>query len=114
MGRASAARQTRYSGRDGREMMCNRLHALLLAVALILSAAAAAAQGDNGRGLALDYLGRGTAAFRAGDTVGAVQNWSQAIRLAQAAGAADIEAQALARRGEAYRVDGYFRDADTD
>ncbi len=53
-------------------------------------------------------------AFRAGDTAGAVQNWSQAIRLAQAAGAADIEAQALARRGEAYRVDGYFRDADKD
>src|SRR5207249_5579495 len=28
--------------------------------------------------------------------------------------AADIEAQALARRGEAYRVDGYFRDAGND
>ena len=95
-------------------MMPNRLHALLFAVALILFAAPARALGDDGRGAALDYLGRGTAAFRAGDTPGAVRNWSEAIRLAQAAGAADIEAQALARRGEAYRVDGYFRDAGSD
>ena len=28
--------------------------------------------------------------------------------------AADLEAQALARRGEAYRVEGYFRDASSD
>jgi CHAT domain-containing protein len=95
-------------------MMRHRLHALLLAVALILVAVPSAVHGADGRGAALDYLGRGTAAFRAGDTAGAVQNWSQAIRLAQAAGAADIEAQALARRGEAYRVDGYFRDAGND
>jgi len=95
-------------------MMCNRLPALLLAVALILVALPGAVHGDDGRGAALDYLGRGTVAFRAGDTAGAVQNWSTAIRLAQAAGATDIEAQALARRGEAYRVGGFFRDAGSD
>ena len=95
-------------------MMLHRLHALLLLLALILLAVPTAARSDDGRGVALDYLGRGTAAFRAGDTAGAVQNWSQAIRLAQAAGAADIEVQALARRGEVYRVEGHFRDAGND
>jgi hypothetical protein len=89
------------------------LHALLISVVLILGAATAAL-GDDGRSAALDYLGRGTASFRAGDAAGAVQNWSAAIRIARAAGAGDIEAQALARRGEAYRVEGYFRDAGTD
>jgi len=34
--------------------------------------------------------------------------------LCQASGAPDLEAQALARRGEAYRVAGYFRDASND
>ena len=29
-------------------------------------------------------------------------------------GAGDLEAQALARRGEAYRIEGYFRDAGSD
>ena len=94
--------------------MRDRLRALLLAVALILGAAPTAALGDNGRSAALDYLGRGTEAFRAGDTAGAVQNWSEAIRLAQAANAPDVEAQALTRRGEAYRIDGFFRDAGND
>src|SRR5205823_3605252 len=107
-------RRIGYNRLDGREMMRSRLHALLISAALILGVASAVAQGDDGRGAALDFLGRGTAAFRAGDTAGAVQNWSEAIRLAQAAGAADIEAQALARRGEAYRVEGYFRDAGAD
>ncbi|HEV8678116.1 MAG TPA: CHAT domain-containing protein [Stellaceae bacterium] len=94
--------------------MNNRLRGLLLTMALILVAMPGAARGDDGRGAALDYLGRGTSAFRAGDTAGAVQAWSEAIRRAQAAGAGDIEAQALARRGEAYRIDGYFRDAGND
>jgi CHAT domain-containing protein len=95
-------------------MMRNRLQATMLAAVLILAAAPCVALGDDGRGAALDYLGRGTAAFRAGDTAGAVRDWSEAIRLARASGGADIEAQALARRGEAYRVDGYFRDAGND
>ena len=94
-------------------MITNRLRALLLGLAFLLFASGAA-PGDDGRGAALDYLGRGTAAFRAGDTAGAVQSWSEAIRRAQAVGAVDIEAQALVRRGEAYRVGGYLRDAGND
>jgi CHAT domain-containing protein len=73
-----------------------------------------AAQEQSGRAAALDYLGRGTAAFRAGDMIAATRDWSEAIRLCQASGAPDLEAQALARRGEAYRVAGYFRDASND
>src|SRR5438874_1955214 len=88
------------------------LRTLCLAAAFILLAAVPSlAQSADGRAAALDYLGRGTAAFRAGNTAGAVANWSEAIRLARLAGAADIEVQAMVRRGEAYRVDGYFRDA---
>jgi tetratricopeptide (TPR) repeat protein len=71
----------------------------------------AAAQVESGRAAALEYLGRGTAAFRAGDIVAATRDWSEAIRLCRLNAAPDLEAQALARRGEAYRVEGYFRDA---
>jgi CHAT domain-containing protein/Tfp pilus assembly protein PilF len=74
----------------------------------------AVAQTDPGRSAALDYIGRGTAEFRAGDMVAATRDWSEAIRWCRASGAADLEAQALARRGEAYRVAGYFRDASND
>jgi CHAT domain-containing protein len=74
----------------------------------------AAAQADDGRAAALDYLGRGTAAFRVGDIVSATRDWSEAIRMCRATGASDLEAQALARRGEAYRVGGYLRDASSD
>jgi CHAT domain-containing protein len=74
----------------------------------------AASQVPTGRAAALDYLGRGTAAFRAGDIVAATQHWSEAIRLCRQSGDADLEAQALARRGEAYRVEGYYRDASAD
>jgi CHAT domain-containing protein len=83
-------------------------------VAAVLGARMSEAQVEAGRSAALDYLGRGTAAFRAGDFVAATRHWSEAIRLCRASGAADLEAQALARRGEAYRIEGYFRDADTD
>lgn len=76
--------------------------------------APAAAQVETGRAAALDYIGRGTAAFRNGDIIAATRQWSEAIRLCRLNGAADLEAQALARRGEAYRVEGYFRDAGTD
>jgi len=76
--------------------------------------APAAAQNETGRAAALDYLGRGTAAFRVGDIVSATRDWSEAIRMCRATGASDLEAQALARRGEAYRVGGYLRDASSD
>jgi CHAT domain-containing protein len=66
------------------------------------------------RAVALDYLGRGTAAFRAGDIKQATQDWSTAIRICRAIGAADLATQALVRRGEAYRVAGYYRDAEQD
>jgi CHAT domain-containing protein len=82
--------------------------------AVFLCIAPTVAQEASGRAAALDYLGRGTAAFRAGDIIAATRDWSEAIRLCQASGAPDLEAQALARRGEAYRVAGYFRDASND
>ncbi len=74
----------------------------------------AAAQVPSERSAALDYLGRGTAAYRAGDIVAATRHWSDAIRLCRLSGDTDLEAQALARRGEAYRVEGYYRDASSD
>ena len=74
----------------------------------------AAAQADGARQQALDDIGRGAAAFQAGDLLAATKHWSQAIELCREAGASDLEAQALARRGEAYRVAGYFRDARRD
>jgi CHAT domain-containing protein len=87
---------------------------IILFATLACSVFRAAAQIDSGRAAALDYLGRGTAAFRAGDMIAATRDWSEAIRWCRAAGAPDLEAQALARRGEAYRVAGYFRDASND
>jgi hypothetical protein len=79
---------------------------IILFATLACSVFRAAAQIDSGRAAALDYLGRGTAAFRAGDMIAATRDWSEAIRWCRAAGAPDLEAQALARRGEAYRVAG--------
>ena len=74
----------------------------------------AAAQVETSRVASLDHFGRGTAAFRTGDMAAAVQEWSEAIRLARLIPAPDLEVQALARRGEAYRTQGYLRDADAD
>ncbi|MBV9555047.1 MAG: CHAT domain-containing protein [Alphaproteobacteria bacterium] len=91
-----------------------RWKSCLLSLALLPYAAGAVAQSADPRAAAVSQLDRGTAAFRAGDVVGATQAWSDAIRLCRAAGARDLEAQALARRGEAYRVAGYFREAVTD
>ncbi|MFL5282781.1 MAG: CHAT domain-containing protein, partial [Rhodopila sp.] len=62
----------------------------------------------------LDLLGHGTAAFGAGDITAATRYWTEAIRLCQLAGAPQLEAEALARRGEAYRIDGQFREAEKD
>jgi tetratricopeptide (TPR) repeat protein len=76
--------------------------------------APATAQVEPSRTAAVDQLGRGTAAFRAGDLIAATRHWSEAIRLCRLTGATDLEAQALARRGEAYRVEGYLRDANSD
>jgi CHAT domain-containing protein len=86
----------------------------LLMIVLASLPVRADAQAEAGRGAALDHLGRGTAAFRTGDMAAAVREWSEAIRLARAVPAPDLEAQALARRGEAYRTQGYLRDADVD
>jgi CHAT domain-containing protein len=85
-----------------------------LAAALVLGLASAAAQPRDDRAQALDDIGQGTAAFRAGDIVAATQHWSDAIGLCRRIGDADLEAQALARRGEAYRVAGYYRYASGD
>ena len=90
-----------------------RFRAALLCACLSIGAPAAA-QVETDRSAAFDYLGRGTAAFRAGDIVAAARDWSEAIRLCRLSGASDLEAQALARRGEAYRVKGYLRDAGND
>jgi CHAT domain-containing protein len=87
---------------------------IILFATLACSVLRAEAQIDSGRAAALDYLGRGTAAFRAGDMIAATRDWSEAIRWCRTAGASDLEAQVLARRGEAYRVAGYFRDASND
>jgi CHAT domain-containing protein/tetratricopeptide (TPR) repeat protein len=87
------------------------LPAALLATLLV---AAPAARAADARALALDEIGQGTAAFRMGDIVAATRHWSDAIRLCHGSGDADLEAQALARRGEAYRVVGYYRDANND
>lgn len=90
---------------------------LLLAALFVLAGAvpsAAQAGPHEDRQAALDMLGRGTAAFGAGDVLAATRHWTEAIRLCRIAGAPRIEAEALARRGEAYRVEGQFRDAQTD
>jgi len=81
--------------------------------ALVAGTAGAQAQSD-GRATALERLSRGTASFRTGDMAAAVNEWSEAIRLARASGAQDLEAQALARRGETYRTQGYLREAEAD
>ena len=87
--------------------------AWLCALGLVALGAPAQAQ-DDARAQAMSQLSAGTAQFRAGDILGATQHWTEAVRLCHAAGARDIEVEALARRGEAYRVAGYFRDAVSD
>jgi tetratricopeptide (TPR) repeat protein len=93
----------------------NRIRfSMILVATYALCAAPAIAQTDASRAAALDYLGRGTTAYRAGDLIAATRDWSEAIRLCRLSGATDLEAQALARRGEAYRVEGHLRDASSD
>jgi len=66
------------------------------------------------RAAAVERLGRGASAFGAADMAGAAGDWSQAIALARRAGAADLEAQGLIRRGEVYRTQGFLRAAEED
>jgi CHAT domain-containing protein len=94
--------------------MSRALFFVAVVAASLFGIGPATSQGPADRAAALDYLGRGTAAFRAGDIVAATQHWSDAIRLCRQSGDTDLEAQALARRGEAYRLEGYYRDASGD
>lgn len=94
-------------------MSGRRASLLLVAAWLAVTSTHALAQGVD-RDAAADRIARGAAAFRAGDSIGATQQWSEAIRLARQAGNADLEAQALARRGEAYRIAGALNDAGAD
>ena len=85
-----------------------RPHRLLGAILAALLLASGPAPAQDGRGAVLDRLARGTAAFRTGDIAAATGAWSEALRSARQIGAADLEAEALARRGEANRVAGYL------
>jgi CHAT domain-containing protein len=85
---------------------------LVLFAALVTTPAAA--QTEQAKLAAIDYLGRGKAAFRVGDLAAATRDWSEAIRLCRLAGAADLEAEALTRRGEAHRMFGHLQDARDD
>jgi len=93
-----------------------RAHRRLAGFAILAALWAFAAQAEDARdrNAALDYLGRGSAAFRVGDLAAATQNWSRAIDMCRVIGAADLETQALVRRGEAYRLEGHYRDAASD
>ncbi len=87
---------------------------LLCVFALVGFISPAQARPGEDRQAALDLLGRGTAAFDVGDVLGATRHWTEAIRLCRLAGAPRLEAEALARRGEAYRVEGQFRESGDD
>jgi len=63
---------------------------------------------------ARELIGLGAAAFRNGDFAAATRHWSQAVALCRIAADPALEAEALARRGEAYRVEGLYRDAAAD
>jgi CHAT domain-containing protein len=91
-----------------------RLRFLLACGVAVLSAGSAAAQFVDGRAQALGELDRGTAEFRDGDILSATQHWTEAIRLCHIGGRRDIEVAALGRRGEAYRVSGFFHEAVND
>jgi hypothetical protein len=85
-----------------------------LVLSAVLVTTSAAAQTEQTKVAAIDYLGRGKAAFRVGDIAAATRDWSEAIRLCRLAGATDIEAEALTRRGEAYRMFGHLQAARDD
>ncbi len=87
---------------------------LLCALALAGAASTARAGPAADRQAALELLGRGTSAFDVGDVLGATRHWTEAIRLCRLANAPKLEVEALGRRGEAYRVEGQFRQASED
>ena len=92
-----------------------RLWRLLPCVLALASLAAPAQAGPaEDRQAALQLLGRGAAAFDVGDVLAATRHWTDAIHLCRLAGAPRLEAEALARRGEAYRGEGQFREAAED
>jgi len=95
-------------------MTARRLCLALVAAMFCAGGLAQAQTAGVDRNAVLDRLAKGTAAFRAGDAAGATQQWSEAIRLARQLGDGDLEAQALARRGEAERVAGALNDAGND
>src|SRR5438477_637154 len=95
-GRGGISEQMARNCRD-REMSRIGFLAPLFAASL-LCIAPAAAQVEGGRAAALDYLGRGTAAFRAGDIVAATRDWSEAIRLCRLNAALAATAQTNAAR----------------
>jgi CHAT domain-containing protein len=106
------------SGCDKQPMFSGFLQtAGVVAVTLFLAlfgAGTAGAENASERAAALDYIGRGKAAFRVGDLVAATAEWSQAIRLCHQLGDNALEAEALTRRGEAYSAAGHFREATED
>jgi CHAT domain-containing protein len=85
-------------------------------VVLILAHAAFPAQADpvEDRKAALDMIGRGTSALKAGDAAAATRYWTDAVRFCRAAGDQRLEADTLTRRGEALRAEGHFREASDD
>ncbi len=84
----------------------------LFALPAVICSAQAGPRED--RRTALELLGRGAAAFDVGDILGATRHWTDAIHFCRLADAPQLEAEALARRGEAYRVEGQFREAADD
>ena len=88
----------------------------VLGALLFMSGVSAPAQADprKDRQAALDLIERGTAAFDAGASLDAERRWTEAIGLSARAGAPGLAAEALARRGEAYRIEGQFREAADD
>lgn len=86
---------------------------LALWLALVLAHPASAGPAED-RGTALDLIGRGTTAFRSGDAAAATRYWTDAVRFCRSAGDQKLEADALARRGEAWRVAGHFHEAGQD
>ena len=94
--------------------MALRWLALLALVALGNAVVPARAGPAEDRATAVELIGRGATAFKAGDVATATRHWTDAVRFCRAAGAPGLEADALARRGEAWRVAGHFPEAAAD
>jgi CHAT domain-containing protein len=88
--------------------------ALLVVLTLAAGLASARAGAPEDRQAALDLIGRGASAFKVGDIASATRYWTDAVGFCRSAGAPVLEANALARRGEAWRTAGHFREAKDD